>query len=176
MKNFYVIFCLMMMSGVALCAPAQLVSKKTVSAEGAFELKKVRNFNAEFVAWKKKLTKDQLGHLGDFFDSYDELYRSYKMHPDSVDTYEMMTSIIQAMKNMMENWDSFYNTYIDVQIFAQKVQNWQRGLTPEKKAKTKTALSIYTTLYNRYEQSPTNAKYASDLQREQGIIQKLMNN
>lgn len=150
------------------------VSRKALSAQDKLELKNVYNFDTQFILWKKGLTKQQRQYLDDLFVVYEDLYRQYKIHPSSEREYELMMQMIANLKHIMEHWDSFYKDYSEVQMFDKSVQAWKKSLTMQQYAKVKIRLSIYKTLYNRYEATPTDTKCLQDLLKHQKVIAVLM--
>lgn len=173
MQKLYGIFCIVLCTA-ALYAPGVITRTTNLSATQQSEFEKMRVFNRTFETWKKRLTKAQAQHMKDLFDMYEATYLEYKKNPGSADDYSIAASVMGSIKNLMENWDSFYRDYMQVDIFAGKIKELKARLKPAQLMKIKNSLNVYETLYGRYEKEPTNKKYLSDLQEQQQVLEKLI--
>lgn len=122
----------------------------------------LKQFTKRFSQWKKTLSADQLQYHQNLFATYQDLLKNYKKEPKILSNQEVLSDMIAALDNIMNNWTSFYKQHVDFQMFHQLFVEWQESLTPVQQQSMQSVIQNYTTAYEQYDKTP-NAQTSSQL-------------
>jgi len=176
MKNWYIVVsCLMMSFYVGASSTPSVNSQKnsTMLNQKAMHIK-TNAFSKRFTPWKATLSLEQKKSLHELLHMYDDLRQDYRHNARNVMAQERLLDCMEALDHVMGNWSSFYEQYLAIQQFHDRVVTWQTSQPQANLNKNREMLNLYRSLYNRYEQEPTNSQYLTDLQKQQAKVLAIM--
>jgi len=135
---------------------------------------RINQFSKKFTRWKGSLRAEHKAYVHDLLHMYNELRTDYRTDARSATAQKRLLDCMSALDHIMNNWSSFYEQYTLVQQFHDRVVAWKKIQTSANLHTHKTALNLYTTVYNRYENEPDNSDYLHAVQQQQAILQGIV--
>jgi hypothetical protein len=167
------VFCRWLLLSVGLCFFNYLNSKsKDVSVDQSVPLSQINSFHKKFLSWKKGLTLDQKKYFNELFGQYAVLYKNRKKNPSDQELIVIMQN--NSLQNIMDNWQSFYEKYINASIFNKALQAWKETALKTKLIAAKTILEKYNQLFIAYDKNPKDIALWKQLLKQQEALKGLM--
>lgn len=175
MKNWYIVLSCLMMSFYVGASSQSVTSQKSNTMLSQKEMQnQINAFLKRFTPWKATLSSEQKNSLHDLLHMYDELRKEYRQNARNAMAQQRLLDGMEALDHVMDNWSSFYEQYLAMQQFHDSVVTWQVSQPQANLNKNREILNLYKSLYNRYEQEPTNSIYLADLKKQQAKISAIM--
>lgn len=163
------VFHMCLLLSVGLCFFSYLNGK---SVDVSVSLNQITSFHKKFMSWKKILTLDQKNYFKGIFDQYEELYKNRK---NNVSDQELVVTMQQnSLQNIMDNWTSFYEKYINACIFNKSLQAWKETAPKTKLIASKTAIEKYDKLFTAYDKNPNDITLWKQLLKQQESLKSFM--